>query len=289
MINFYTRVGDRFLDIDPGFFKFSAGELHFNPEPNHFVGNEVAWIDGLVNVEDYIKLQMWHDVVATQGGRGTIFIPYLPAARADKGVPRGFDIYGNLLSQIRDDFKIVTLDAHSEYSVKVLSAWGLNVKNVLPSDILPDEYLESHFYHYDGILAPDGGAIGRATAFAKRLGGLPVYTAKKNRDLSTGYITSYEAPELPQHQYVSLLAVDDICDGGKTFEILADSLKNDIRYSLGLDLFVTHGIFSKGFDSLRKYTRVFTSNPMFNPCVDVYDRRITHINIKNELMKEYAV
>lgn len=288
MIGFYTRVGDRFLEIDPGFFQFSAGEWHFNAEPNTFVGNEIAWIDGRVDANDYIKLLMWHDVVITQGGRGTIFIPYLPAARADKGTPRGFDIYGNLLSQIRDDFKIVTLDAHSDYSITVLRAMGLNVKNVLISDI-PGDIFENNFRDYDGVIAPDEGAEKRARAFAARLGdNTPVYVARKQRELSTGYITGYEAPDLPS-DFGHYLAVDDICDGGKTFEILSNSLRK--TKSCSLDLFVTHGIFSKGFGELSKrYVSIYTANPMYDrERINLDLHRVYNINIKNELMKEYAV
>jgi len=47
-----------------------------------------------------------------------------------------------------------------------------------------------------------------------------------------------------------LIIIDDICDGGRTFIALSEELKkNGAR---DIYLYVTHGIFSNGFDSLRE-------------------------------------
>ena len=56
-----------------------------------------------------------------------------------------------------------------------------------------------------------------------------------------------------------MLIVDDICDGGKTFELLAEQL-----YSNGaeeVNLFVTHGLFTKGLRPLKNagIKRIFTN------------------------------
>lgn len=61
-----------------------------------------------------------------------------------------------------------------------------------------------------------------------------------------------------------LLVIDDICDGGGTFVLLANELKkhNPTRFSL----FVTHGIFSKGVEVLYDagYSSVITTDSLFD-------------------------
>lgn len=49
----------------------------------------------------------------------------------------------------------------------------------------------------------------------------------------------------------NLLIIDDICDGGGTFIQLAEKLKGLGAAKIGL--FVTHGIFSKGYKDLNKW------------------------------------
>jgi hypothetical protein len=46
--------------------------------------------------------------------------------------------------------------------------------------------------------------------------------------------------------------VDDICDGGGTFNLLAEAWKRKLRIDQHskLELFVSHGIFSKGLDAI---------------------------------------
>jgi ribose-phosphate pyrophosphokinase len=47
------------------------------------------------------------------------------------------------------------------------------------------------------------------------------------------------------------IIVDDICDGGGTFNLLATAFATDPvgRFSM-LEMFVSHGIFSKGIDAI---------------------------------------
>ena len=59
-------------------------------------------------------------------------------------------------------------------------------------------------------------------------------------------------------QNKTILIIDDICDGGMTFKLTAERLKE-----LGakeVHLYVTHGIFSKGLETLREsgIDRIFT-------------------------------
>ncbi len=86
---------------------------------------------------------------------------------------------------------------------------------------------------------------------------LPWISATKNRDSYTGRITNIKL----NHTKVKdqkILIVDDICDGGGTFCMLADQLYK--KGAKEVNLFTTHGIFSKGLKPLyeAQINRIFT-------------------------------
>ena len=66
-------------------------------------------------------------------------------------------------------------------------------------------------------------------------------------------------------QYKTVLAIDDICDGGSTFLCVANALQ---RFSIEcLDLYVSHGVFSRGIDMIAdKYTTIYCSNSYSDIC-----------------------
>ncbi|MEI8631794.1 phosphoribosyltransferase family protein [Vibrio sp. PP-XX7] len=68
--------------------------------------------------------------------------------------------------------------------------------------------------------------------------------AQKLRNLKTGEIIKTEV--LGDVKGKKVLIADDICDGGRTFVELAKVLKSE--GATEISLFVTHGIFSKGFE-----------------------------------------
>lgn len=105
------------------------------------------------------------------------------------------------------------------------------------------------------ICYPDNGALTKYVSIYKT--NLPHIYGEKIRDQATGHILNYELFGDPFDKRV--LIVDDICDGGKTFELLSEDL-----YEAGanaISLFVTHGLFTKGLRPLwqAKISRVFTN------------------------------
>jgi phosphoribosylpyrophosphate synthetase len=100
---------------------------------------------------------------------------------------------------------------------------------------------------------PDKGARVKYTDFYN----LPSIHGNKIRNQDTGHIEQYDL--FGNCEGKRILIVDDICDGGATFVLLADQL-----YANGaeeVNLFVTHGIFSKGLKPLRNagIKRIFTN------------------------------
>ena len=77
---------------------------------------------------------------------------------------------------------------------------------------------------------------------------------------------------------IIILVVDDICDGGGTFLLLAEALRK-AGIDNNLELYVSHGIFSKGTDIIYKsFYPIYTTNSFFRG----YDS-----NVKVHNLKEY--
>lgn len=127
---------------------------------------------------------------------------------------------------------------------------------------------------YDVVIAPDAGAIKRAEKVAKVLGGLPVVQGIKVRDTSNGRIEKYELASF-DFEGKRVLVVDDICDGGATFEILAQSIPTNITE---LSLLITHGLFTKGPANLLKYyDQIYTTDTTLNAVEWAQDNKLVQI------------
>jgi ribose-phosphate pyrophosphokinase len=111
---------------------------------------------------------------------------------------------------------------------------------------------------YDGVIAPDKGAKERAKLAARVLNKTVTY-ADKVRDESTGALSGFEVIVEPNKHYV---VIDDIADGGGTFIGLGNEI---VKQGATADLYVTHAIFSKGTDDLKKiYKNIYTTNSINN-------------------------
>lgn len=274
MIALYTKVGSKIFKRENDFFQFPGGEWHLKNDGETYVGNEAAIVCG-TDPNDYVKLALWQNCCKEYPN---IVMPYLPAARSDRGTPCGAAVYANLIPNYR---KLVVFDAHSNYMVDYLKAThGENVVNVEPHEIIGDNHAG-----YTGIIAPDKGATKRAQGVADKWG-IPLLKAEKKRDFDTGQLLGYTPPE-NLDPWGSYLVVDDICDGGGTFILLHDSLRAKPFHGR-LHLFVSHGIFSKGYsDLLDRYPKIWTTNSLgfvgYPEVVQVTDIR------KTLLRKAYEV
>lgn len=105
--------------------------------------------------------------------------------------------------------------------------------------------LDNFNLFYDVLVAPDKGAVEKVAKIAEHFN-LPYIIGDKIRDPENGQIIDYhlDLNGVDTLRGKTLLVIDDIVDGGGTFILLGDKLKrNGAR---NIDLYVTHGIFSKG-------------------------------------------
>lgn len=213
-----------------------------------------AFADTLVlrphSLNTFVTAMFLVDAISHKGGKiRKLVLPYVPGARQDRINPTG-DVLFTLSSvagmiNVRDFSRVIILDPHSP----VTPAW-INRSMQFPlskiAELLPDIY--------DGVIAPDKGAKHRSNIFAA-VHDKPLFFASKNRDVSTGKITGFELEYIPPGHY---LVADDICDGGGTFIGLGEKIREQ---GATADLYVTHGIFSKGTIALKRfYKNIYTTD-----------------------------
>ncbi|OHU31659.1 ribose-phosphate pyrophosphokinase [Mycobacteroides franklinii] len=216
-------------------------------------GVQVLWVH--TAAPDWTVVFNWAALTAAYPHR-ILVMPFLPSARGDKDTPCPAHTNARLaaLSGITG---LVTIDPHSPVWLDTLravnptvSAHVIDMAKVVTGAVKAGDYL--------GVIGPDAGSLGRASAVAAKLG-LPVFVADKKRDPSTGALLGYKAPAEAQDRPGRYLVVDDICDGGGTFALLAQGLGD----GFDLDLWVTHGGFTKGTGVLTdNYRSVHTTDSL---------------------------
>lgn len=251
-------------------FTYPAGEVSIKfAEHLKFEKTELAIIQpefGSIH-NDLMGYRMWDNVLWNNeyvaGHKNYLIIPYMPGAREDRGRVFGLEVYHDILSESYSTECTVTFDPHSKITEKLFNEWGSgnDLMTLSVADLVRQRPWA--FKGYDYVIAPDEGATGRAQSVADVLG-VPVVQIKKKRDFDTGKILGFEAPE-DIDLGAKYLVVDDICDGGGTFLGLVEAtgLK-----PTEIDLYVSHGVFSKGIAELeKKFGRIITTNSYLSDAV----------------------
>jgi ribose-phosphate pyrophosphokinase len=236
--------------IEP--FTFPAGELHLkNTESDELPTGAVLYG---ADPADIITLGLWADYVHQLGEKAVAYIPYFPAARADRGVPFGAKVYADIINSFNLD-EVVIFDPHSPVIVDLIH----NVRVVDSAHVIKmaigGRVLEASDIGYTGVIAPDKGAVDRAQRAAEVLH-LPLFKATKERDFETGKLSHFTIEDLPKEG--RLLIVDDLSDGGGTFRGLAEvaGIGRD-----RLSLWVSHGVFSGQADKLKEnFSAIYTTD-----------------------------
>lgn len=201
---------------------------------------------------DFLAAMFLVDSIWHRGGTvANLVLPYFPGARQDRINPTGDNLFAASsfaeMINARGFLNVVILDPHSQVTPERLMA----------PTVYPLADVASRIWQgYTGIIAPDKGAKDRAEIFATAMN-KPIYYASKNRDVSTGKLSGFSV-DVPEGGHY--LVVDDICDGGGTFVGLGEKIKEAGAFA---DLYVTHGIFAKGTDELKKYYKnIYTTDSL---------------------------
>ena len=185
-----------------------------------------------------------------------LYIPYLPYARQDKDTSNSDTFaltpFCGMLNRMSWD-TIFAFDPHSDTAGRQIARFV---------SVAPTFNLTPLIATHDVVIFPDQGAYRR---YRSDIEGKPYFVAEKVRDQQTGRITEYDIPNLTgQLKGKKVLVIDDLCDGGATFKLLANlfhNVKNKVEKPVELNLYVSHGVFSKGLSGLLNwYNRIYTTN-----------------------------
>lgn len=215
-------------------------------------------------------------------GIGNLVIPYMPYARQDRVCSVGESIAAQAFVQaLRGITKapVVTWDLHSNVEY-------YNRFNITEARTFAYEWrLEGLGDNSECVLvSPDAGAFNKVlqvssgSVLHRRY---PLIQCSKNRDPQTGTLSGFSITKgegLVEGK--DLWILDDICDGGGTFIGLAEELKKHNPRSI--NLYTTHGIYSKGLDELCKvFNKVVSTNTFDHGITEVPDNYIQLKAVEN--------
>lgn len=246
MFQIYDRVKNEIVKSSLETMRFYGGEHHIKNTEN---SNPVAiYIEsGNDIVDDLIVATMAAEIAHDKGNKFTLLLPYLPGARADRGIPFGANVYATLINTVKAD-KVIGLDPHSPVITKLVKNYETLSLTPMLKELFKDRYT--------GIISPDAGSRERSNAIAEVLN-IPLIMAEKHRDFETSRLTGFKSEPLPDLNGRYLI-VDDIADNGGTFCGLASILNLKPEQ---LHLFVTHGVFGPKAHLMNDFfERIITTN-----------------------------
>lgn len=228
-------------------FIFSAGEVQVKL-PKLVYSDDVNLKIDFRNSDDIMGLMLTVNALRNKNPmvQLSLEMPYVPYARQDRACCDGeafsLEVLANIVNSLNFN-RVLVVDPHSNVCRKLIH----NLEEAQQYEVLKE--LKNFIKTNQCILvAPDEGAVTKTILAAKKLECTSISCFKK-RDPKDGKILGVEVPEIDPNRHYFI--IDDICDGGRTFVELAKVFKD--KGVENLSLFVTHGIFSKGFDELYQY------------------------------------
>lgn len=277
MIRYTTDASPR-EDITVRQWNFPGGEVGVDIETKIGVLDATkvnrVWVEARIqNSDDLMALILATDALKRHFLYATFALdmPYVPYGRQDRVCNPGESLSVKVMGSIINSLgyaSVDVLDPHSAVTEAVIDNVRVSTQHAVFKDVHGD---------WSGItiVAPDQGATKKCETFAKQVGAAGVITCSKTRNLADGKITGMAVDGPSDMSHLHLLVLDDICDGGRTFIELAALLKP--RNPKKLELAVTHGIFSKGFEVVgAAYDHVYTTDS-FGPILP--GRTLTVIEI----------
>lgn len=214
----------------------------------------------------YLVLDAVHRTFKDDGKlKRILHLPYLPHGRADRvfevGNPFPLNLFMKHLLLQFDEIHLT--DPHSSWCEEHIPEEMLVVKQQHQCFI---EVAGRDIKSGDVLVAPDKGALKKIYKLQQALDVRTIATyvveAGKKRDIETGRVVETTLPDFNFKDKVVWI-VDDLVDGAGTFIPLAEKLKEaGVKQ---VNLYVTHGIFSKGLDILKgKIDNIYTYQTVGN-------------------------
>ena len=251
---------------------------------NFFLARSVRIQSRLNNFKDLELILCANQALQNLGvGKVHLYVPYFIGSRSDRKFQEGGI---NYLKQVicpiinSQNFASVTvIDPHSDVLEACLNNYVKEDNHRLVEWSLSQIDNKNDAQDRICLVSPDAGAYKKIFDVAKRFKIEKIITATKVRDMKTGNILHTEIPVLDQHNDLTYVIIDDVCDGGRTFIELAKVIKEG-RPTAKVFLIVTHGIFSAGFKTLNEYMDgIFCTNSYRDVSDDEYEEKT---NVKQQ-------
>lgn len=220
------------------------------------------------SIETLVATLFWVDALVERGHAvPELVLPCLPGARQDRLNPGGDYLFtaksiAKMINE-RKFPKVITVDPHSEVMPALIERCSV----IRARDIF---FWQTQPFTWSYVVAPDAGAAKRSAEVAHVLD-VPVIQAWKKRDIATGSLSDFGIERIEPKGRKRALVVDDLCDGGGTFVGLAPLI--DIGLNQEPDLYVTHGLFTKGLgELLQHYSNIYTTDSVISDAVGRFVR-----------------
>lgn len=237
--------------------KLNQDSIFFAKTANSNTGFCIYW--QFENNEEFMIVANLKDALLQFNVVVGLLMPYIPYARQDRVCHEGesfaLKTFATMLNSLEFE-SVCVCDPHSTVSSSL-------IKNL---DVIPQYICAADLPKYDYLIAPDYGASFKINLH-RQVNDIenPTKVIIMEKERVNGKVVHKVPDNLPDLTHAKICVVDDICDGGATFLSITEVLPKKMYYKP--DLYVTHGIFSKGVDTLlEKYATIYTSNLM-NPSV----------------------
>ena len=247
--------------------KFKSGEIQVKLEGNYLDTDNDLLIEGSILSSDQL-IELCQLVEAFRHYNPLIKIvlvmPYCSYSRQDRRCSQGesfsLKVFTNIINSLNLS-KVFTIDNHSDVATALIN----NIGNISVSTLLADESClllgQKPLTTANLLESPDAGANKKIQDISSKTN-IPFIRADKIRSLEDNSVSNtivYATPE--QLDNKTLLIVDDICDGGRTFIELTKAIKA-IQPNCTVNLYVTHGFFTYGLDPIFEsgINTIYTTN-----------------------------
>lgn len=268
--------------------KFPAGEVGVRLDRSNsrfFLQSSPIFITARIqSSDDLVELMMINDALGRfcshiQGK--SLYLPTIPYARQDRvdltvsaGESLSLKVFANVINSLGFEH-IFTVDCHSDVTKALF-----NNLTEFPQSFVIKEWTEL----YDTLksarlVSSDAGANKKIGILAKMLEKNDFIRADKKRDIKTGNILETVVFE-NDLKGETVAIIDDLIDFGRTFIELTKVLK--AKNAGKVILYVTHGIFSGGFDHLFEsgIDEIWTTNTYRT---DINDPRVKVWNLDKSI------
>lgn len=275
----YLNLARReYSDIPYHIDSYPDGEKHLVIEEHDWNKNKyINVITKIASMDDLFILLQAEQILSHEGVNiSKLIIPYILGARCDRRFSLGEAIDARIIASliarnvaVRDKYYI--FDPHS---------MPLNIDDWKDLKVFPKEFNPNSYC----IVYPDRGAYDRIGDIS----GMGCYCCGSKVRNDSGIKIELDEPHYRDRVDSEIMVVDDLCDAGGTFIVLADVLKDRFP-SKKKNIFVTHAIQKVGIERMADhYEHVYITNSYKDWDKEELPSNVTVIDVlKNSCIYKY--